>query len=192
FTINNAGNADSSKDPVSAYDLAQVYKGDANPASVIGGGPDDSLTASNFKQYMKNNAPSEGLNNLRAGLSSFYADYQNNQAALNNATDSTANGTDTLSMGNWLGGGSSFGGGFGGFNGGHNFDGASATPNDLIASQRISNFNKEWGPVGMSPSEAIDTLTANASPSADGSSIGGSGIPAGDFQLVTGNTGSYI
>ena len=192
FTINNAGNADSSKDPVSAYDLAQVYKGDANPASVIGGGPDDSLTASDFQQYMKRNAPSEGLNNLRAGLSSFYTDYQNNQAALNNATDSTANGTDTLSMGNWLGGGSSFGGGFGGFNGGHNFDGASATPNDLIASQRISNFNKEWGPVGMSPSEAIDTLTANASPSADGSSIGGSGIPAGDFQLVTGNTGSYI
>ena len=192
FTINNAGNADSSKDPVSAYDLAQVYKGDANPASVIGGGLDDSLTASSFQQYMKKNAPSERLNNLRAGLSSFYTDYQNNQAALNNATDSTANGTDTLSMGNWFGGGSSFGGGFGGFNGGHNFGGASATPNDLIASQRISNFNKEWGPVGMSPSEAIDTLTANASPSADGSSIGGSGIPAGDFQLVTGNTGSYI
>lgn len=192
FTINNAGNVDRSKDPVSAYDLAQVYKGDANPASVIGGGSDDSLTASNFQQYMKKNAPSERLNNLRAGLSSFYTDYQNNQAALNNATDSTANGTDTLSMGNWFGGGSSFGGGFGGFNGGHNFGGASATPNDLIASQRISNFNKEWGPVGMSPSEAIDTLTANASPSADGSSIGGSGIPAGDFQLVTGNTGSYI
>lgn len=191
FTINNAGNADNTQDPVSAYDLAQVYKGDANPASVIGGGPDDSLTVSDFQRYMKKNAPSEGLNNLRAGLSSFYADYQNAQANLNSATNSTANGTDTLSMSNWLGSNPSFGGSF---NGGHSFGGSGSTvdPNGLIATQRIANFNKDWGPVGMAPSEAIDTLTANASPSAEGASVGGSGIPAGDFQLVTSNGGSYI
>lgn len=184
FSINQSANNNGST-PVSAYDLAQVYKGDNNPSTVIGGTSDDVFSADAFNNYMANNKNMQYYQNIQKGLADSYAQYQQDQAHLNNVFDSAAQKSDMLSAGNWLSGG------YGGYSrmGNSNFGNGSdgLTPNDYIAARRISDFNTAFGPSGMSPQEAIDELSSHS----DG--LGeGSGIAAGDLQLVTGNTGSYI
>lgn len=186
FSINQSANNNGSS-PVSAYDLAQVYKGDNNPATVIGQDGDAVFSPEAFNQYMKQNKNLQHYQSIQKGIADTYADYQNDQAHLNNVFDASAAESDVMNVGNWLGGfsGGSFGGGSNGF--GFSPSGSIVTPNDYIASHRIADFNSSFGPSGMSPQEAIDELTSNADSLAEGS-----GIAAGDLQLVTTNTGSYI
>lgn len=189
FSINNSGNAAPDATPVSAYDLAQVYKGDTNPATLIGGSPDSDFTADGFKDYMSSSENALRFQNVQRGLASAYADWQRDKAAVNNGFDM---GTSGNSFGGSMGGfGGLFGGtprrspstGFGGM-----------TPNDYIAEQRIGDFYSTLGPSGISPQEAIDQLSS-ASPSVAVSDVqgqGGSGIAPGDLQLITTNEASYV
>lgn len=184
FSINQSANNNGST-PVSAYDLAQVYKGDNNPSTVIGGAGNDVFSADAFNNYMANNKSMQHYQNIQKGLADSYAQYQQDQAHLNNVFDSAAQSSNMLSAGNWLSGG------YGGYsrmgNSNFGFGSGSMTPNDYVAAQRISDFNTAFGPSGMSPQEAIDELSSNTDGMGEGS-----GIAAGDLQLVTDNIGSYI
>lgn len=190
YSINNAGNSKENVKPISAYDLGQVYKEDANPSTMIGGNAKEPFTAEGFKNYLNNAQANERLENVRSSLADTYADYQRNQADLNNDYDRFAAASNALSTRNIFG---SFGrGGSSRTSNPMGYGNASeVTPNDYIASTRIADFNKTWGPSGISPQAAIDELSSNVITD-DTNYTSGSGISAGDLQLVTSNNGSYV
>lgn len=188
YTINNAGNGVKDAPPVSAFDLAEVFKGDNNPATLIGGTGDDTFSEDTFNDYMDRVGSSSRFQAMKSGLADAYAAHEMNKAAVNDAYDSTVNSDSIMGLGDFLGfdGASGYGNSFN-----PNRNGYGGSPNDLIASERISNFRSSIGPSGMSPQEAIDELSSNYDSAGQGMEAG-SGIPAGDLQLVTENTSSYI
>lgn len=186
YTINNAGNGDKNVPPVSAFDLAEVYKNDNNPATLIGGTGDATFSADTFNNYMDRVGSSQRFQAMKSGLADAYASYEMNKAAVNDAYDSTISSDNFMGLGDFLGYSNTFGYGNSINSNKLRYGGS---PNDLIAAERISDFKSSIGPSGMSPQEAIDELSSSYESADTGL---GSVIPAGDLQLVTENTASYI
>ena len=184
FSINNEANSAKGAIPISAYELEKAFNDDTNPSTIIGGHSSDIFTAKSFQDYLGRNNSRKKYQKIQKDLAESYADYQKSQATLNNEFDK---GAEVSGIKNWLNVDKST------ISKGTDInEGTLLTPNDYIASSKIANYNKNFGPSGISPQEAIKELSYNVQNSTGANFKDGSGIKAGDLQVVTNNTGSYV